>query len=488
MLNYTKDFDGSEVGVTKVTTPESTTELYLKLDDISLHWWEILYEVLFNNTYATVSELYEEQLSDNSYMGHEGIIIKSDGVYMSVNDLLNSTSISYLPASHTLVNYTYTQNDMLVASFASPYYYFLDQLVSNVNQYNMMQNVESYTHSIGQNGHIMTYELSAPYFSSTMFMDEGYDLLNLHYIFKDNRGQTPMNMVADQSDIDLMTYSLWWPDVDESREDLDDKTEELYQYARDWVVNNKKVMGRVPDEVFIKTLALQLAIKYNNIFGVPAANAVEIMSVDTRDILRLMVGEKDSVYKYYSYSFSRYCYEEGGTVACLLAALYSGVVYISGVAKSILMIIIFALLIINVLARKILFYKENKCIEGYLITCAALVACNYLYALSLKISISIADFGVGPIVSFGTGILTQILYILALTKIADIVIKDWKNDGFYEYKNHADIAAHRMSDFANGVMAIFGKGANRSSVTGDRNLNDMNQADEEFDAGIYLEH
>ena len=65
MLNYVKQFDGSEIGITTVSTPETQTELYIKLDDVSIQWWSVIGDVLFGNTYKSVSELYKAQAEDH---------------------------------------------------------------------------------------------------------------------------------------------------------------------------------------------------------------------------------------------------------------------------------------------------------------------------------------------------------------------------------------------------------------------------------------
>lgn len=491
MLNYAKDFDGAEIGITSVTTPETSTELYLKLDDVSLDWWSVIYSVLFTNTYKTVNDLYQSQLEDNLMAQQEDVILKSDGLYIDVRNIFNSTTLQYQPSTKTFVNYNYN-GDSNVTSFVVPYYVILDQLIGDINVYNNAQMIDSYSYSIGSNGHICTYGLIAPYFSSASFLEEGYDILGLHYIHQDMgdiSGAVTNSIVFDDDDISRMKLSEWYSHYTGSI--TNSKIDSLYIYARDWIANNRSMMGKVPDEVFLKVFALEMAIEYNNIFGIPDGKSVEIMNIDTRDIMRFMVGDKANAYKYYSYSFSRYVYEEAGTLGVIVAGIFCAILWITSLVKPLCMILILGLFVINILGRKLLFRKESKCFEGYLIGCACLCLCNYAYAGMLKISITVADYGLGAVASLGIGIVVQIVYVFLLVWITSIEMKDWKNNGFYEYANKGSIFVSHMNHTGSLVTnRLIGRGnpayANRGrhsinrrslNATGNEMIQQMHERD-----------
>lgn len=491
MLNYAKDFDGAEIGITSVTTPETSTELYLKLDDVSLDWWSVIYPVLFTNTYKTVNDLYQSQLEDNLMAQQEDVILKSDGLYIDVRNIFNSTTLQYQPSTKTFVNYNYN-GDSNVTSFVVPYYVILDQLIGDINVYNNAQMIDSYSYSIGSNGHICTYGLIAPYFSSASFLEEGYDILGLHYIHQDMgdiSGAVTNSIVFDDDDISRMKLSEWYSRYTGSI--TNSKIDSLYTYARDWIANNRSMMGKVPDEVFLKVFALEMAIEYNNIFGIPDGKSVEIMNIDTRDIMRFMVGDKANAYKYYSYSFSRYVYEEAGTLGVIVAGIFCAILWITSLVKPLCMILILGLFVINILGRKLLFRKESKCFEGYLIGCACLCLCNYAYAGMLKISITVADYGFGAVASLGLGIVVQIVYVFLLVWITSIEMKDWKNNGFYEYANKGSIFVSHMNHTGSLVTnRLIGRGnpayANRGrhsinrrslNATGNEMIQQMHERD-----------
>lgn len=496
MLNYVKDYDGAEIGITNVTTPETTTELYVKLDDVSVNWWDVIGEVLFNNTYKTVTELYEGQLKDNAMAMQDNVQLKGDGLYMDVQDIFDSTSIVYYPSQNRLGNITYSNSTSggtpgdrnSVVSFVLPYYVILDKLVANIDEYNQSKDITAYSWSVGSNGHIMTYDIISPYLTSSEFLDEGFDILGLNEVL-----QTDVKMTSytegyfDNSQITRMKLSKWYPTGSTKDQLTQDRINEIYKYARDYVANNESILGKIPDEVFLKVFALQLSIKFNQVFNVHSGNAIEIMNIDTRDIARLLVSDKGSVYKYYSYGFARFTYEESGTLGVIFSALYFVVLWVTSILKPLLMILILGLLIINVIFRKILFRKESRCVEGYFIGCACLVACNYAYAIMLKVSLSISEYGFGTIVALAVALLVQILYVAGLCSICVIEIKDWKNNGFNEFSTiGASITSnilHAQSVIADKVMSrqnsAYGDAKRTRAYKSDSY--DMNSVDEMLD-------
>ena len=439
MLNYVKDYDGAEIGITSITTPETNTELYVKLDDIAVNWWDVIGEVLFNNTYKTVSELYKSQLTDNAMAMQENVQIKGDGLYMNVKDIFDSTSVVYYPSQNRIANIAYSNGGNVgtagdkdsVVSFCMPYYVILDKLIANIDEYNQSKDITAYSWSVGSNGHIMTYDIISPYLTSSEFLDEGYDILGLNEALDtDNHMTSYTEGYFTTAQKDRMKLSRWYPTGSTKDQLTQDRINAVYTYARDYIAQNREVLGKVPDEVFIKTFAMQLAIEFNKQFNVHTTNSIEIMNVDTRDLARFLLADKGSVYKYFSYGFARFAYEESGTIGVILAALYFVVLWVTSFSKLIALFVILGLLIVNVLLRKTLFRKESRCIEGYLIACACLVMCNYAYSLMLKASMLISEAGLGSIAGLSLAIVVQVLYVFGLIGIIYIQRKDWRNNGY----------------------------------------------------------
>lgn len=467
MLNYVKEYDGSEIGITSVTTPETATELYIKVDDVSVSWWTIIPEVLFGDTPSTVTELYKNQLKDNAMALTPGVQMKGDGLYVNVQDIYDSSDMQFTPATNTLSHFVRTgdsatrvmtvpitkdngdgttsteyqsttvnigSDNTSVVSFSLPYYVFLEQLVANINEYNLARDITAYSWSVGSNGHVLTYDILTPYLTSPEFLDEGYDILGLDRVLKLGGPRTLYNYAFTDSDIAKMERSSWYYNGLGNETFVTGKVDKVYEYARNFVIENHDILGKVPDEVFLKVMAMQCAIEYNKEFGVARGNAVEIINVDTRDLMRFMVSEHSNMYKHYSYSFARYVYEESGTIGVVFAALLVVVYWLTSFLKPVAMLLILGLLVVNVVLRKLLFRKESRCIEGYLIGCACLCLCNYLYALMLKVSMSVADFGFGAVTAMVVAFLVQVAYVVGLALIMAIEVKDWRNSGFNEFK------------------------------------------------------
>lgn len=489
MLNYVKDYDGAEIGITSVTTPETNTELYVKLDDISVNWWDVIGEVLFNNTYKTVSELYQGQLTDNAMAMQENVQIKGDGLYMNVQDIFDSTSVVYYPSQNRIANIAYsnggnggTAGDKdSVVSFCMPYYVILDKLIANIDEYNQSKDITAYSWSVGSNGHIMTYDIISPYLTSSEFLDEGYDILGLNEALDtDNHMTSYTEGYFTTAQKDRMKLSRWYPTGSTTDQLTQDRINAVYSYARDYIAQNREILGKVPDEVFVKTFAMQLAIEFNKQFNVHTTNSIEIMNVDTRDLARFLVADKSSVYKYFSYGFARFAYEESGTIGVILAALYFVVLWITSVLKLLAIFVILGLLILNVLFRKTLFRKESRCIEGYLIACACLVMCNYAYSLMLKASMLVSETGLGSIAGLSLAIIVQILYVFGLTCIVAIECKDWRNNGFHGFQ---EIGASITSGLLHAQNVVADKIMSRqNSAYGDSRTSRRYQSDN-YDSG-----
>lgn len=508
MLNYVKDYDGSEIGITKVTTPETETTLYMKLSDVDVSWWTILPDVLFGSTDKSISDLYQEELKDNAMAMTPDVEMKGDGLYVSTQAIFDSSDIQFVPASNMLQHYTrigysnvsvpttfvdgvdasgnpiYRQgninfsvgtNCLDVVSFVTPYYAILDQLVASINEYNVNRDISAYSWSVGSNGHVLTYDVISPYLTSPEFIEDGYDILGMDRILRLPVQRTLYNYAFEDDDLEKMMKSSWyryWEDT--SSNAVQDKIDKLYLYARDYIADNRDVLGKVPDEVFLKTFAMQLAVEYNKIFKNIHGNAIEIIDVDTRDLMRFMVSDFPDLYKYYSYSFSRYVYEEGGTIGVVFAALLLVVFWFTGIVKPIIMMVILGLLVVNVLLRKTIFTKSNKAVEGYLIGMACLCLCNYAYAFALKGSLNIANAGLGTITALAFGLVIQILYVAGLIGICAIELKDWKNNGFYNFATIGQMVVSNLNSIRDRTVS-------RLIARGNEAYHDSNARNMHFD-------
>lgn len=461
LLNYVKNMEGSEIGITSVTTPESTTELYMKLDNVNVPWWEITGDVLFGSTYKTLDEMYEDYLNDSLISQQPDVIRKANGLYISLDDILDSTYIQYSPNIGMLKTRN-SHKSGSVFSYASPYYVILEQLIANINVYNGNNNIQSYSQKVSESGHVITYDITAPYFKSAEFLEEGYDITGLHQILKTNSSTIKLSnpfsdytgTADDSSDVGKMMQSLWWPtlnDMNLNRELVN----QVEDYARNWIVTNKDMLGKVPDEAFLKIFALQIACKYNEVFNIPACKNIEIINVDSKDLVRFLFGDRVDIYRNYSYSLPRYVYTTSGVLGCIACAIFMLFTWIASILKPILMLGMFALLIFNIIFRKILFKKDSQCAEGYILSCTALMCINGAYGVMLKVSMSIMSFGLPVLLASLIAMVVQIGYVLCLTMIIHTSVRDWRNNGKHGIEMMYQNIMHGMNMTANNMRNSF---------------------------------
>ena len=466
LLNYVKELDGSEVGITKVTTPETSSKFYLKLDTLEVPWYDLVIKSLSPGTYQKMSDMYQEVKDTNPMANQRDVVVVANGCYLSVDDLFDDINISYNASYGKLQDVTYA-SDGSVASYVSPYYVILHQLVANINAYNEANAVNSYSYGVSSDGHVVTYDIAAPFFKSNMWNEQGYDITGLNHLLNANASELQIvdpfsydeytdeegNLIQD-GDKAKMAKSLWWSADYPDQQKLDNM-EKLESFARSWVYDNMDILGKVPDEAFIKVLALEIATKYNSLFNIPAAQSIEIINVDARDIMRLIVADKAKVYNYYNFNLARFTLEQGGPVTVVFGALYTFILFITTLIKPLLMILLIILLALSVIGRKFILRQENKVLEGYMISCGCLLIINYIYALCLKMTISMADLGLPSVLNYLVAILVQIVYCIMLFLILTVCIKDWKNAGYEKYVQGAiTIQGATLNAVANTKQSI----------------------------------
>jgi hypothetical protein len=431
MLNYEKEKEGREIGITTVDAPETETELYLKIDDVSIPWYSIVDDVLFKSTFTTVSEIYADALSDSLLDDLPGVIQKGNGLYISVDYLFNTTDIGYDADTNLITNNVLETPYM---SYVTPYYAILDVLRARINLYNQENSIKDYETKVMSQGSVETAGLITPYFTSTEFMDESQDVIGLKYPeYVDSTLQevSPFS----QEDIQSMMYSYWYR-TPEDDSDLWDELNAVDDYARMFVVDHSELLGKVSDETFLKVMALQIAVAYNDTVGISSANAIEIYDIDARDIIKLSLADKSVVLRDSSKSFSRFVYDNAGTLGVVMVAFLIVIYFLASFIKPVLIFIILGNMVASTVIRKTIKKDTPGAVEGLLITAAILAGTNMLYALLLKLSMNIPEFGVNMVVSCIVQILLQCIYLALLVLFTNIVLSDWKSMGFNKYMNY----------------------------------------------------
>lgn len=475
MLNLEKSESGVEIGVTEVSEPEIKTQLYLKLEDVKVPWYELFYNSIYTDTFKTLNNLYDNYAQEHSTVANENdIIIKNDGVYVDVNDIYASSSVDFdIKATDPNVRrLVQTSSDKTSTfSFYSPYYALLDALIQNVNYYNAyprgnetgdnVQGWYSYTTKTQKGGRLKTVGLIEPYFTSSAFMeDEGRDILGLKTVYKDlftdmyvpdaatGKLYTPNNLLA-------MSRSYWYPEG-MSDVEVEKRMDYLVKEARTFVSDNRDMLGKISDETFLKVMAMNLAVKHNRVFGCSMASSFEIYNLSSDDLIRLSIADRSNVMLNSTLSYPRFVYVVGGTSSVFAAAILSMIMWISGIVKPLLVIVAFVTIFVSIFVFRVCMKKSGTSLYGYVITTLLLCGTNLLYSVILKLSMYLPVLGLTPFMCLVIQALVQIVYMVVLLNVVGTAFRDWRDLGYARY-------AHKTGDLRTGLFGRLHKDRDNSS-------------------------
>ena len=429
MLNLEKAESGHEIGITAVTTPTTKTNFYLHLATAELPWWDLIPAVATHNSVLTLSQLYSEYEGQHTLSGGENITTINDGIYISTEDLFNSSSITFNSDFKALVQ---RRTGATPASYYTPYYYFLDAIIAQVNAWNNQNQYYAYTTKVQRGGRIKTLGFVQPFFQSSDFMEEGMDYFGLYQLYD---LPAPMQYLysVDESKCEAARNSQWCNYGIDGKGAIK-RVENINRYARLWVANNKDLIGKVTDETFLKCMALSCALEHNRQFNTMRADSLEIYELSNEDLMRLSIAPTRQVMENSTMSYARFVYTVGGTPAVYAAALLTLVNFLSSWIKPIVTMLVFCIACISIFVLKLILHKSNNSVYGYLTTIILMCSVNVLGALFLKLTMAIPDFGFSATVCILIQILIQVFYIFLLFKIVIAALRDWRNIGFQRYE------------------------------------------------------
>lgn len=220
-------------------------------------------------------------------------------------------------------------------------------------------------------------------------------------------------------------------------QEFDKRVEVMDNYARDFIADNRDMLTKVTDETFIKVMALHMAIKYNQLFGVNVANSLEIYNMDSNDLLRLCIVRSDEAAMSCPMSYSRYVYNFGGEPAVYAAAILTMIMWLGSFIKPACTVIVFISVFVSIWVFRVVLRRPSSNLLGYLITISMLCGTNILHSLLLKLSINLPNIGLSPLGCILFLIFGQVLYLLVLSYVTGVSLKDWSNLGVTEYSKEA---------------------------------------------------
>jgi hypothetical protein len=441
MLNLEKRQAGYEIGVTEIQEPDTSTKLLLKMDDIRFHWYDLFGDIVTSSTFDSLEKIYSEYNESSEIMFSEGTETMNDAVYMPVDTLFATTDILFAPVTGNIIQHATASTE---SSFYTPYYVFLDALLFQVNTYNLVNKTYAYTTTTQARGKVKTLGLVAPWLNSTEFMDDSTgDILSLQSIYG-VLGSAHSEEWFSASSIEAMRRSQWC-NMDIKDEEILKRIELISLRAREYVSENRNMIGKVTDETFLKSMALDLAMFHNKVFNTQRADTLEMYQFSNEDLLRMAIAPKDSVMKNSPMSFARFVYESGGTVTVYAVALLLLIVFIGSWLKPLATIAIFIVVFSSIFVYKIILRNKTKGYLGYIATISAICGMNILYSMLLKLSVYLPSTGMTTTVCVVMQIILQVLYLYCLFRVVVMAISDWKNVGFNKHLQLVDnIKASRV--------------------------------------------
>lgn len=479
MVNEEKRQCGVEIGMTSTTTVDSTNDFSLQLDWISVPWYEQLETMLYESTLDNLQQVKLKAYRESDIYDNSDVDLYNDGVYVSTDTLFDSVSIDYnFNGTANKGLYLYANDKQQTAGFYSPYYVFLRTLTANVNEYNYWRGTSddlyssaeeasaaaladpnivlesfNYTTKYQSGNRLKTVGVCKNYFTSEAFMNDDTDILRLYQIYQalpedeedDQRHQiSAMEMYAfdrsllyNEEDVAQFRASMWYNSYD--KEHLAERVAIMDEYAREFIANNRDLLDKVSDETFIKVMALAMSIKYNQLFGVTSANALEIYNLDSTELIRLCVVKPEEAVYSTPMSYSRFIYNFGGEAGVYVGAVLSLIMWVGSFIKPLCTVIVFLSTFLSIFVFRVCLRRPSANLFGYLVTMGLLCVTNFLHAVILKLGVMLPSFGLpalGCLIFLCVG---QVAYLLFLSYVTGVSLKDWSNLGATEYEKEARI-------------------------------------------------
>lgn len=451
-----RETDGTEIGVTQSYNTNSSTNIILHAGQLDVQWYDLLLYSVYSSVDDSFQDLYNKAADGMPLAEAPYTFTSGKEIYIDVNKVMDTTVVQYNGELKLITNEraaTKTDND-LTASYILPYYVFLDQLIANVNYYNERNRVQPMNYSVNSDGSIRTHDMVYGYFHSEEFMSTDYDVLDLYRILNVNSHKISYCPYFTDDEVSTFMNSQWYPTSTNS-DAIEKGINDLYARAREYVMYNSSMLSYTTDAAFLKSMAMYLAVEYNNLFGVKTADAFELKCVDTKDLLRYVVGTPVDVYKYANRSFSRYAFENGGLVSVCLATLLYCIFGLTNGMKVVAYVLTYITAIASIIYHRIFKREENYTTYGFFILIGEITVLNLVFAICFKVMMNLTRWGVPPIIAMLISIVMQILIIVGYTMI-----------GINGAKNVKHLGQTEMAFFHN-VMNHFSGSRSKSNASGE---------------------
>lgn len=443
-LNLEKRESGLELGIEDILEPKTDSKLYIKVTDVDIPTGKTYKDIMSTESIEEAGDIYKKYASLHTAYGEGDLKFINNALYISDEDLYNSTTVSINTQWECLVN---TQLKEIPASFYTPYYYFLDSLVNNVNTYNTRNNVHTWFTQTYK-GKIKCLGLSSAYLESDNFMseDDTVDILRLRPLYQEINLDENNDIYYDVDMLTNIKRSNWFRD-NITDEQLTERIYKMDERARRFVLRNQDLIGRVSDETFLKSMALDLSLYYNKIFSISSAKNIDIFRVSMDDMNRLLTAPRSVVVESSPYSYSRMLAENYGEWSIYMAGIKDIIDIMLGIVKPVCLMITIIVIFISMFIYKMLLGKKIGNYTGFITTVLLATLLNSSNSLALKGGVWLVNLGCPTVLCLVLQCILSLTFILMYLMLATVVVLNWKDIGTASYINTMFVIGEKLSKF-----------------------------------------
>ena len=470
MFNLERREQGIELGMISALPPANDSVLLLKLRDIHIPWHTLFRDIIFSDVGESLAHIYERHaMIDTATQGSE-FQVKNDGIYIDAFKLIDASSINLNPVMHTLQQ---RSRNAASSSFFIPYYFFLDLIIQDVNVYNAHTGIYAYSTALFQGGRIKSLGLIENYFMSDMFLEQNLtDIFGLRTLYGMRQGRPLIHM--QESDIDNLYRSQWFNDNLESDLEILNRIELVENYALEWIIENRHLIGRVSDETFLRLYALSVSMYHNKVFQIGSAETFELYNLNPEDLIRVATASGRVVMESAPYNFARFVYSASGQAGVLASAFLLLIVEFGNSFRSLVSVLIMLLVFISLFVFKLILEREKQALQGYINTMMVLMMLNFSYALMVRLVMNLPLMYVTPFISLVIQAILHLVLICIYVAFVIWVVKNWRDLGGKEFQNFFDSVIHKVSVSGNSLVKVTNDTLNTVAKTSSKAMGKLN--------------
>lgn len=475
MINQERAKSEMEIGVIEGKDPtKSSSKLLLKLGEDNVTWKKLVLNMMDDGDIETANKILNDNSNDSPFIESQEFEKYVNMHFIDVQKLFNSSIIATDMKTGVMKQYV---NEGSGQSFYLPYYVMVDYIIRNINDYNTLSKENSASFVIANDGLYRSIGRTTNYFRSDAFLITNRDMRKKSFKAPERINQQVLNLAsmdkagiaqiynlktADTRDIPEITaqmsaiqQSAWYNASIPEDKDFVGKVDKLDREAIKFMITNSASLGRMTDETIIKTLALHLSLKYNEIFNLPLPRMIDLYKVDTHDIVRTYISTARQGTIYSSYSYANFIYRLSGMFGVVIAFILELTTLLCGALKSIMLVeIMIAFTISLIFHRMIAKDKVDEMVKGFFKTILITTSTNFLYALFVNLTSNLTIIGTAPIICLIYMVIITTIYISIMLNIIVTLILNFKDLGNSYYNNTFEKAILKASSIPDRVQKV----------------------------------